>query len=50
MVKPLWLPDAETERNSNIAKFVEFIGAESNSAVDDWASLYAFSIDEPERF
>jgi len=27
MVKPLWLPDAETARNSNLAKFIEFIGA-----------------------
>jgi len=50
MEKPLWTPDGDAVRGCNLAKFIEFARSEGNREVEDWASLYAFSIDQPERF
>jgi len=50
MTEPLWKPDPDHAATTHMARFIRFAGEHSAPEVDDYDSLYRFSIDRPEEF
>ena len=50
MSKPMWEPSAARRAASQMQQFIDRIRAESGAAIDDYESLYDFSIDQPVAF
>ncbi|AKS42575.1 acetoacetate--CoA ligase [Wenzhouxiangella marina] len=50
MTEPLWTPAPERAAATHMARFIQVIGQQLDPGVRDWASLYRFSIDQPEAF
>ncbi len=42
--KPLWIPSDERITNSNLSSFIQFVKTNFNSEINDYASLYNWSI------
>ncbi|MCG8461326.1 MAG: hypothetical protein MI919_33995, partial [Holophagales bacterium] len=49
MVTPIWSPSPERVADANMSRFLERISAEVDS-VDDYPSLYRWSVEEPGAF
>ncbi len=47
---PLWTPSKERIENSNISKFIDLINQKYNSQINDFDSLWAWSIENQEKF
>ena len=50
MSDPIWRPSAERVQSAHLTRFIERIAREFEPAVTDAASLYRFSIEQPEAF
>ncbi|HET6879829.1 MAG TPA: acetoacetate--CoA ligase [Pirellulales bacterium] len=50
MAEILWQPTAEQVARSNLASFMRFVAARGQPAMDDYAALYQWSIDQPQAF
>lgn len=50
MDQPLWRPSAERVQAANLTRFMEAVDADWNVTIDGYASLYRFSVNEPEKF
>lgn len=51
MAEPImWQPSAERAAATQLQKFIDLIGAESQGRVHDWDSLYQWSVDDPQAF
>lgn len=50
MDKPLWEPSPETVRHANLTAFIGMIGQRYDSAVQNYATLYDWSLRCPEQF
>jgi acetoacetyl-CoA synthetase len=50
MKKPLWVPSEERKRNSNLASFIKFAQSSFNSGINDYDSLYNWSINDIPNF
>jgi acetoacetyl-CoA synthetase len=50
MSAPLWQPTAEQVARSNLAAFMRFLAERGRPAMDDYTSLYQWSIAEPAAF
>ncbi len=50
MTEPLWQPGPARAAGSNMSRFIQLIAREIDPAVQDWDSLYRFSIEQPEAF
>jgi len=48
--QPLWNPRPEHAQTTHLWRFIEFVGRELAPEVNDYNSLYEFSIDQPEAF
>ncbi len=48
--KPLWEPSRERVERANLSRFIKFVCAQYDLALDGWADLYDWSIRQPERF
>ena len=46
----LWQPSDQRINDSNMSRFVRFIQRQVDESVDDYSSLYAFSVARPEKF
>ena len=49
-MSPLWSPSPERIERARLTHFMRHVGAQWGVTVDDYAALYAFSIDRPEEF
>src|SRR5438874_969758 len=47
---PLWTPSAERIASSNLTAFIAWLRRERHIAVDDFRSLYRWSVREPRQF
>ncbi len=50
MTEPLWKPDPDHAATTHMARFIDFIGKNFSPEVEDYESLYRFSIEQPEEF
>jgi acetoacetyl-CoA synthetase len=50
MTAPLWAPSSERVAQSNLTAFMRAVHAEWDIAIPDYAALYQWSLDEPEKF
>ncbi|MBY6205964.1 acetoacetate--CoA ligase [Halomonas denitrificans] len=50
MSDPIWRPSAERAQSAHLTRFIERIARGFDPAVTDAASLYRFSIEQPEEF
>ena len=50
MASPLWIPSDKAVEQSNMVAFMDRAGETWNKTITDYESLYAWSIEEPERF
>ncbi len=48
--QPMWSPSPQRVEDSNMSRFVRFIGRQLDPTVDDYQSLYQFSIRKPAAF
>ena len=46
----LWQPSPERVRGANLTRFMDQVGDDWRVAVSDYASLHAFSLNEPQKF
>ena len=46
----LWQPSDQRINDSNMSRFVRFVQRQVDESVDDYSSLYAFSVARPEKF
>jgi acetoacetyl-CoA synthetase len=47
---PLWVPSADRIARSNLTRFMRDVSSRWQTAIDDYASLYRFSIERPGEF
>ncbi len=50
MPKPLWQPSTEWIADANVTRFRQELAAEAGVDLPDFAALYRYSVDNPERF
>jgi acetoacetyl-CoA synthetase len=50
MSRPLWSPDFQRAQEANVNRFIQLVSQARDPAVQDYASLYRFSIDSPKAF
>ena len=50
MPGPLWIPSADRIARSNLTRFMREVSSRWQTAIDDYASLYRFSIERPGEF
>ena len=50
MPRPLWQPDAAQIAEANVTRFRQELAAETGADLPDFAALYRYSVDHPERF
>ena len=50
MTSPIWQPTPAQAAATNMAAFMAFVGERHSISVPDYAALYAFSIEVPEKF
>ena len=50
MNRPLWQPSVERIAAANLTAFMHYVGEHHGAATGDYAQLYAWSIDDSERF
>jgi len=50
MTQPIWEPTPAQVAGTNMAAFMADVGARESIDVSDYATLYRFSIEEPEKF
>ena len=48
--QPIWSPSPQRVEDSNMSRFIRFIARQVDESVDDYATLYQFSIRKPEAF
>ncbi|MDX1568896.1 MAG: acetoacetate--CoA ligase [Xanthomonadales bacterium] len=48
--QPMWSPSPQRVEDSNMSRFIRFVGRQLDETVDDYASLYEFSIRKPAAF
>ena len=47
---PIWIPSPQRVEAANLTQFIKAVCKEHNLAIDDYAALYQWSIDQPEAF
>ena len=50
MTSPIWQPTPAQAAATNMAAFMAFVSERHGTTVPDYAALYAFSIEAPEKF
>ena len=50
MPRPLWQPGADQVADANVTRFRNELAAEAGIDLPDFAALYRYSVDQPERF
>ena len=50
MTEPLWQPAPERAAGTNLSQFIQRVARQHDASVNNWDSLYRFSIDQPEAF
>ncbi len=50
MSRPLWEPSQDRIDRANLSRFIRFIQQNVDADVNDWSSLYDFSIRQPVKF
>ncbi|MEM9302805.1 MAG: acetoacetate--CoA ligase [Pseudomonadota bacterium] len=48
--QPMWSPSPQRVEDSNMSRFIRFVGRQLDETVDDYESLYQFSIRKPAVF
>ena len=50
MTEALWSPGTRRVQEANITRFMQLIRQKRDPGINDYASLYRFSIDSPKAF
>ena len=50
MQRPVWTPSPERVATANLTRFIATVNERWKLAIDDYAGLHAFSVEQPERF